>query len=139
MILDTSPVPQRPTDESPQTSLSPRHTKGTPSSERPSTMSPAQRVYSLFIIDGTWITDRSAQRTVTKSTARPQARSRLNLLTNIIVDFYYDRQKKKAAPKPAPLSEPPKTTPRSVGGPASTLDDMKHESWGAQHDVEVMT
>ena len=52
-------------------------TKVTPSNEQPSMMSPAQRVkvsVLFLLLDKAWISDQSAQRTVTKSTIRPQVR-----------------------------------------------------------------
>ena len=40
--------------------------------------------------------------------------------------------------KVTPSGEPPKATTQSDVGPANTLDDMKHESSGVQHMIQVM-
>ncbi|KAF8558571.1 WD40 repeat-like protein [Imleria badia] len=84
---------QTSSEESPQTSTP-------PSNEKPSTITHGKRV----------------QRTVGRSTARPQ---------------------KKAAQKPVALTQPPKATPRSEAGPAIVPDETKVESSGAQDDAEV--
>ena len=79
-------------------------------------------------------------------TSRLSGRLRSPLLDHRLVhasihchDLFIDiTQKKKVVPKPPASSEPPKTTPRSEGGPANTLDNTKHEPSRAEHGVEVM-
>ena len=86
---------QTPSDSSPQSGIQ-SQTKATLPNEKPSTMSPGRRqAVSGPFYTGAWISDRSAQRTVGKSTVRPQARSCVLSIMNIIVIVLRRRKQPK--------------------------------------------
>ena len=130
-------TPRQTLSEAPPQSGIPSQTKATPPNEKPSTMSPAQRVkvsvpFSVDTGHG-YLTTRLSGRSES-----PLLNHRLVHASYAIMDVNtYRASQKKAVPKPTVSNQLPKTNMPPEAGPAHVPDETKAESSGAKNNEEV--